>query len=78
VEAVPLEPVDSPEVAFQQHGKASSHGARLNVGDCVAHVLIRCRNEPLLFVGDHFATTGVVPAWPRLDPGMAEAPKEEL
>jgi ribonuclease VapC len=38
------------------------HRAALNFGDCFGYALAVSRGEPLLFVGDDFAQTDVVPA----------------
>jgi ribonuclease VapC len=40
------------------------HPASLNFGDCFAYALARSRNLPLLFKGEDFARTDIVPAWP--------------
>ena len=39
------------------------HPAKLNFGDCFAYALAKARDEPLLFKGDDFLKTDVVPAW---------------
>ena len=39
------------------------HSARLNLGDCFSYALAKSRNLPLLFKGDDFAKTDIVPAW---------------
>jgi ribonuclease VapC len=38
------------------------HPARLNLGDCFAYALSKGRDVPLLFKGDDFARTDIVPA----------------
>jgi len=48
--------------AFTRFGKGR-HPARLNLGDCFAYALAATLNEPLLFKGDDFAQTDIVPAW---------------
>lgn len=48
--------------AYQRFGKGTGHPARLNMGDVYSYALAQTRNEPLLFVGDDFAHTDVVPA----------------
>jgi len=48
--------------AFTRFGKGR-HPARLNLGDCFAYALAATLNEPLLFKGDDFDKTDVVPAW---------------
>jgi ribonuclease VapC len=39
------------------------HPAKLNLGDCFAYALAKTLNAPLLFKGDDFAKTDIVPAW---------------
>jgi ribonuclease VapC len=48
--------------AFAKYGKGR-HAARLNLADCFAYALAKSRNAPLLFKGDDFSRTDVVPAW---------------
>ncbi len=38
------------------------HPARLNFGDCLTYAVARLADEPLLFVGDDFSKTDLVPA----------------
>lgn len=59
---VDLEQSRAARDAFRQFGKGR-HAAGLNFGDCFAYALAQCRHEPLLFTGDDFARTDVVPAW---------------
>ncbi len=47
--------------AFQTFGK-SRHPASLNFGDCFAYALAKSHNEPLLFVGNDFSRTDILPA----------------
>jgi ribonuclease VapC len=47
---------------FVRYGKGR-HAARLNLADCFAYGLAKSRNLPLLFKGDDFLKTDVVPAW---------------
>ena len=39
------------------------HAAGLNLADCFSYSLAKAWNEPLLFKGDDFARTDIVPAW---------------
>lgn len=39
------------------------HPARLNLGDCFAYALAKALDAPLLFKGDDFLKTDIVPAW---------------
>ena len=51
--------------AYRDFGKGSGHPARLNFGDCFAYALAKITGEPLLFKGDDFSQTDIVPAWRR-------------
>src|SRR5262245_29105472 len=46
---------------FQIYGKGR-HPAGLDLGDCFAYALAKSLDEPLLFKGDDFRLTDVVPA----------------
>ncbi len=48
--------------AHQRFGKGP-HLAGLNFGDCFAYALAKARDLPLLFTGEGFARTDIVPAW---------------
>ena len=48
--------------AFRRYGRGSKHPAKLNFGDCFAYALAKTRNLPLLFKGDDFIHTDIVPA----------------
>jgi len=48
--------------AYRDFGKGSGHPAKLNFGDCFAYALARATGQPLLFRGDDFMHTDVVPA----------------
>jgi ribonuclease VapC len=39
------------------------HRAGLNLADCFAYALAKTRDEPLLFKGNDFSQTDIVPAW---------------
>jgi len=39
------------------------HTAGLNLTDCFSYALAKTRNEPLLFKGEDFSKTDIVPAW---------------
>ena len=47
--------------AFIRFGKGR-HPARLNFGDCLTYATARVSDLPLLFVGEDFAKTDVIPA----------------
>jgi ribonuclease VapC len=48
--------------AFLAYGKGRNR-ARLNLGDCFSYALAKSRGAPLLFKGDDFSRTDIVPAW---------------
>ena len=48
--------------AYQEFGKGSGHRAGLNLGDCFAYALAKQSGEALLFKGDDFGHTDIVPA----------------
>ena len=48
--------------AFLRFGKGRGHPARLNFADCASYALAKARNIPLLFKGNDFAKTDIVPA----------------
>lgn len=64
---VQIVPVDEQQVrvaraAYRDFGRGSSHPAQLNFGDCFAYALATITREPLLFKGDDFGHTDVLPA----------------
>ncbi len=52
---------------LNRYGKGRGHPAQLNFGDCLSYAVARSRNLPLLFKGDDFARTDLVPAY---DPAL--------
>lgn len=48
--------------AYRRFGRGSGSRARLNFGDCFAYALSIATGKPLLFVGEDFRHTDVVPA----------------
>jgi len=48
--------------AYRDFGKGSGHPAKLNFGDCFAYALAKTSGEPLLFKGDDFVHTDIIPA----------------
>ena len=48
--------------AHRRYGRGSGSPAKLNFGDCLAYALASETGEPLLFKGDDFTHTDVVPA----------------
>ncbi len=62
---IELMPVDFEQAhvarrAYSRYGKGR-HAAALNFGDCFAYALAAVLGEPLLFKGDDFTRTDVVP-----------------
>ena len=47
--------------AYRRFGKGR-HSAALNFGDCLSYAVASVAEEPLLFVGDDFRSTDIVPA----------------
>ncbi len=43
-------------------GRGFGSRAKLNFGDCFAYALAKSMNAPLLFIGNDFSETDVVPA----------------
>jgi ribonuclease VapC len=50
--------------AYRDFGKGTSHPARLNFGACFAYALAKVAGETLLFKGEDFGHTDIVPALP--------------
>ena len=48
--------------AYRDYGKGTGHPAQLNFGDCFAYALAKVTGEPLLFKGNDFSRTDLVPA----------------
>jgi len=48
--------------ALRDFGRGSGHPAQLNLGDAYSYALAATTGEPLLFVGDDFTQTDLVPA----------------
>lgn len=63
VERTPLS-AEQVELAISAYGRwgKGHHPAGLNFGDCFSYALARWLGEPLLFKGDDFARTDVLPA----------------
>ena len=47
---------------YRKYGRGTDHPAYLNFGDCFAYALAKETGEPLLFKGDDFVHTDVIPA----------------
>lgn len=64
---IAIEPVTEAQAriardAYRDFGKGSGHPAQLNYGDCFAYALAKELKEPLLFKGEDFTHTDIVPA----------------
>ncbi|MGB3330375.1 MAG: type II toxin-antitoxin system VapC family toxin [Thermomicrobiales bacterium] len=70
IEIVPFarEHADLARIAYVTYGKGFHAQARLNLGDCFSYALAKATGEPLLFVGDDFIHTDIVPAIPAPSP----------
>ena len=64
IEVVPvsLEQGETAVAAFPRYGKGR-HRASLNLADCFSYALAKVQRAPLLFKGNDFAMTDLVPAW---------------
>ncbi|MFA4896513.1 MULTISPECIES: type II toxin-antitoxin system VapC family toxin [unclassified Microbacterium] len=67
VAGIALEPVTAEQAqiareAYRRYGRGSGHPAKLNFGDCFAYALAVITGERLLFVGDDFSATDILPA----------------
>jgi ribonuclease VapC len=61
IEPVTVEEAYVARQAFHDFGRGR-HAAGLNFGDCFAYALAKITGEPLLFKGDDFKKTDVLPA----------------
>ena len=62
-----IEPVTAEQAliarqAYRDFGRGSANPAQLNFGDCFAYALAKSTGEELLFKGDDFTHTDVLPA----------------
>lgn len=64
IEVVPFTPHQAllARRAHQRYGRGRGSPARLNLGDCFSYALSVDTGEPLLFKGDDFTHTDVLPA----------------
>jgi len=67
IAGITIEPVttEQAKLARQAHiefGKGTGHPAGLNYGDCFAYALAKSMTLPLLFKGDDFSKTDILPA----------------
>ena len=66
---IDLEPVDAAQgrLALRAritHGRGMGHGGTLNFGDAFSYALAKTLGAPLLFIGNDFSATDVIPALP--------------
>jgi ribonuclease VapC len=66
---ISLETVDAMQARIAlsariRYGRGMGHGGTRNFGDAFSYALAAARGAPLLFVGDDFTKTDVVPALP--------------
>jgi ribonuclease VapC len=64
---IDLAPVDAEQARIAlrariRYGRGMGHGGTLNFGDCFAYALACSRGAKLLFVGDDFHSTDILPA----------------
>jgi ribonuclease VapC len=64
---VRIEPITDKEArtalaAFSRYGKGRGHPAQLNLGDCFAYAMAKNARTGLLFKGDDFDKTDILPA----------------
>jgi ribonuclease VapC len=64
---VRVEPITGKEVrvalaAFSRYGKGRGHPAQLNLGDCFAYAMAKNARTGLLFKGEDFDKTDILPA----------------
>jgi ribonuclease VapC len=45
--------------AYRDYGRGSGHPARLNLGDAYSYALASVSREPVLYLGDDFASTDI-------------------
>jgi ribonuclease VapC len=64
IDVVPLdlEAAAAARAAYFRFGRGY-HPAELNFADCFSYCLAKAQNQPLLFKGEDFLKTDVVPAW---------------
>jgi ribonuclease VapC len=64
--SIEVVPHDEAQLGVAMHGYRiygkGRHPASLNFGDGFAYALAKTRDEPLLFKGNDFSQTGIIPA----------------
>ena len=64
VVAFTVEMYQAAAAAFDRFGRGHGHPARLNFGDCLAYAVAKVHRVPLLYKGDDFSRTDIIPALP--------------
>jgi ribonuclease VapC len=62
--AFSLHMYDEALTAFRRYGKGRESAAALNFGDCMAYAVAKAHEAPLLYKGNDFRRTDIVPALP--------------
>lgn len=62
IESVTQEIAVVARTGYRTYGRGTEHPAKLNFGDCFAYAMAKHTGEPLLFKGDDFGHTDIVPA----------------
>ena len=60
--AFSLHMYDEALTAFRRYGKGRESAAALNFGDCMAYAVAKAHDAPLLYKGNDFRRTDIVPA----------------
>jgi ribonuclease VapC len=63
VEAFDAEMAQIAQQAFDRFGRGQGNAAQLNFGDCLSYAVAKRRNIPLLFKGQDFLHTDIIPAY---------------
>jgi ribonuclease VapC len=64
IEPVSVDQAQIGHDAYRKYGHGSGHKADLNFGDCFAYALAKASGEPLLYKGEDFSRTDIIPAIP--------------
>lgn len=63
--AVTEQEAETALAAFSRYGKGRGHPAQLNLGDCFAYAMAKNHRTTLLFKGEDFGKTDILPAMRR-------------
>lgn len=64
IEPVSVDQAQIGHDAYRKYGHGSGHKADLNFGDCFAYALAKASGKPLLYKGEDFSRTDIIPAIP--------------